>query len=203
MVTVRVRTTMRARARVCVCLQALMRYHSMKIAEINRIIRNYWTVTYRGEDIDTIEIRSDLEAGRKKRGRTYNYRVVMRKGEAELDMKGRCSAGQKVLASLVIRLALAETFCADCGILALDEPTTNLDEANKRGFAQALARCARVCCVSLFVCLFVCLFLLFVCVRLSVWCAAQSWYRGSLCGVRMPSMCMCCGVVIGQGCACG
>ena len=54
-------------------------------------------------------------------------------------MRGRCSAGQKVLASLVIRLALAETFCLNCGILALDEPTTNLDHANKIGFAQALS----------------------------------------------------------------
>eukprot|EP00967_Tisochrysis_lutea_P131101 scaffold227555_cov18-Tisochrysis_lutea.AAC.1 len=33
----------------------------------------------------------------------------------------------QVLACLVIRLALAETFCLNCGILALDEPTTNLD----------------------------------------------------------------------------
>eukprot|EP00961_Rhodomonas_salina_P158195 2129608-Rhodomonas_salina.4 len=47
---------------------------------------------------------------------------------AELDMRGRCSAGQKVLASLVVRMALAETFCHNCGILALDEPTSNLDE---------------------------------------------------------------------------
>ena len=30
-------------------------------------------------------------------------------------------------ASLIIRLALAETFSATCGIIALDEPTTNLD----------------------------------------------------------------------------
>jgi hypothetical protein len=37
----------------------------------------------------------------------------------------------QVLASLVIRMALAETFCLDCGIMALDEPTTNLDERNK------------------------------------------------------------------------
>lgn len=51
-------------------------------------------------------------------------------GGAELEMRGRCSAGQKVLACLVIRLALAETFCLSCGILALDEPTTNLDAAN-------------------------------------------------------------------------
>jgi DNA repair protein RAD50 len=48
-------------------------------------------------------------------------------GGVELDMRGRCSAGQKVLACLIIRLALAETFCLNCGILALDEPTTNLD----------------------------------------------------------------------------
>ncbi len=54
------------------------------------------------------------------------YRVVMYSGGAELDMRGRCSAGQKVLACLIIRLALAETFCLNCGILALDEPTTNL-----------------------------------------------------------------------------
>ena len=51
----------------------------------------------------------------------------MIKNEAEMEMRGRCSAGQKVLASLVIRLALAQTFSANCSIIALDEPTTNLD----------------------------------------------------------------------------
>ena len=63
----------------------------------------------------------------------------MIKGEAELDMRGRCSAGQKVLASIVIRLALAESFCVSTGIMALDEPTTNLDAPNKKGLARALA----------------------------------------------------------------
>jgi len=48
------------------------------------------------------------------------------------------SAGQRVLASIIIRLALAETFCIDCGILALDEPTTNLDEENSRSLAVML-----------------------------------------------------------------
>ena len=38
--------------------------------------------------------------------------------------------GQKVLASVVIRLALAEAFSINCGILTLDEPTTNLDYKN-------------------------------------------------------------------------
>ncbi|VDL96033.1 unnamed protein product [Schistocephalus solidus] len=99
-----------------------------------------------------------------KQRRTYNYRVVMVKAssasmasgsqrlggnsrsnksarissEARLDMRGRCSAGQKVLASLVIRLALAEVFCLQCGVLALDEPTTNLDRENIESLAYAL-----------------------------------------------------------------
>jgi len=65
----------------------------------------------------------------------------MTKGSnTRMDMRGRCSAGQRVLASIVIRLALAETFCLDCGVMALDEPTTNLDYDNKRGLAIALAQ---------------------------------------------------------------
>lgn len=101
-----------------------------------------WQLIYKGQDIDMIEIESGQEEGAvaKRGSRSYNYRVVMRKGDVPLDMRGRCSAGQKVLASIVIRLALAETFCLNCGLLALDEPTTNLDEANKVGLAHALAR---------------------------------------------------------------
>eukprot|EP00742_Colponemidia_sp_Colp-10_P008951 GILJ01009725.1.p1 GENE.GILJ01009725.1~~GILJ01009725.1.p1 ORF type:complete len:1308 (+),score=257.68 GILJ01009725.1:108-3926(+) len=117
--------------------KALLKYHSVKMEEINKIIKELWQVTYRGNDIDTIEIRSD--PGSTTSRSSYNYRVVMKKADAELDMRGRCSAGQKVLACLVIRLALAETFCLNCGILALDEPTTNLDRANVEGLAQALA----------------------------------------------------------------
>ncbi|OQR95158.1 DNA repair protein RAD50 [Achlya hypogyna] len=117
---------------------SLMEFHSKKIEEINAIIRTLWQITYRGQDIDTIEILSGQDEGAKS-GRSYNYRVVMRKENTLLDMRGRCSAGQKVLAGLVIRLALAETFCLNCGILALDEPTTNLDSANKLGLAQAIA----------------------------------------------------------------
>ena len=44
----------------------------------------------------------------------------------------------QVLASLIIRLALAETFSANCGVIALDEPTTNLDRENIDSLAQAL-----------------------------------------------------------------
>lgn len=121
---------------------ALMKFHRMKIANLNSIIRDLWRLTYRGGDIDTIEIRSDADRTKTtSRGkRNYNYRVVMTKGSADMDMKGRCSAGQKALASLIIRVALADTFGIHCGILTLDEPTTNLDKENKKAFATGLAQ---------------------------------------------------------------
>lgn len=117
--------------------KALMRFHTMKMEEINKIIRELWQQTYRGQDIDYIRIHSDSEGAGT---RSYSYKVLMQTGDAELEMRGRCSAGQKVLASLIIRLALAETFCLNCGILALDEPTTNLDGPNAESLAAALHR---------------------------------------------------------------
>ena len=39
---------------------------------------------------------------------------------------------------MIIRLALAEAFCLDCGVLALDEPTTNLDSDNVSSLAHSI-----------------------------------------------------------------
>ncbi|KAF4374620.1 hypothetical protein G4B88_004872, partial [Cannabis sativa] len=75
--------------------KALMRFHTLKMEEINKIIRELWQQTF------------------------------------------LC---RPVLASLIIRLALAETFCLNCGILALDEPTTNLDGPNAESLATALLK---------------------------------------------------------------
>ncbi|KAK3355628.1 LOW QUALITY PROTEIN: hypothetical protein B0H65DRAFT_505507 [Neurospora tetraspora] len=120
---------------------AIMQYHSLKMEEINRTIGELWQSTYQGTDIDTIQIRSDMEStasGAANTRRVFNYRVYMIKGDTEMDMRGRCSAGQKVLACIIIRLALAESFGANCGLIALDEPTTNLDSDNIRSLAESL-----------------------------------------------------------------
>lgn len=115
--------------------RALLSFHTDKMSDINRSVKELWQKTYRGADIDYIAIRADSEGAG---ARSYNYRTVMVCCGTELEMRGRCSAGQRVLACIVIRLALAETFCLNCGILALDEPTTNLDSANSASLAQAL-----------------------------------------------------------------
>lgn len=174
--------------------RALHNYHTRKINEVNKVIKELWQVIYQGRDIETIEIESGYDAppatttstaATSRTNRSYNYRVIMKKFDismddneieaasltrargkntinstTSLDMRGRCSAGQKVLASIVIRLALAQTFSlsntnsVSSGsdsftsisssltphFIALDEPTTNLDSANKLSLAQALAR---------------------------------------------------------------
>jgi DNA repair protein RAD50 len=116
--------------------KAIMKYHSLKMEEINSIIAELWRRTYKGSDVDTIMIRSENENTRG--NKSYNYRVVMVKQNTEMDMRGRCSAGQKVLASIIIRLALAECFSVNCGMIALDEPTTNLDRDNIISLARSL-----------------------------------------------------------------
>jgi DNA repair protein RAD50 len=119
--------------------ESVMIYHNKKMEQINKVIKDLWKLTYKGKDIDTIEIKSDVEKTGS-RYHSFNYRIVFKNMDGtELDMRGRCSAGQKVLGSLLIRLALAEAFCVDCGVLALDEPTTNLDTENIAGLAEALA----------------------------------------------------------------
>lgn len=116
--------------------KAIMQYHSLKMEEINGLIDELWRNTYVGSDVDTILIRSDNENARG--NKTYNYRVCMVKQDVEMDMRGRCSAGQRVLACIIIRLALAECFGVSCGLIALDEPTTNLDRDNIIALARSL-----------------------------------------------------------------
>ncbi|KAI3753479.1 hypothetical protein L2E82_25533 [Cichorium intybus] len=110
--------------------RALMRFHRMKMEEINKIIRELWQQTYGGQDIDYISIHSDAEHGGT---RSYSYKVVMQTGDAELEMRGRCSAGQKIGIN-------GNLFCLNCGILALGEPTTNLDVPNAESLTGALIR---------------------------------------------------------------
>ena len=116
--------------------KAIMKYHGLKMDNINGIMEELWRATYQGTDVDTILIRAENDSPGA--GKSYNYRVVMVKQGTEMDMRGRCSAGQKVLASIIIRLALAEVFSANCGLIALDEPTTNLDRPNIEALAKAL-----------------------------------------------------------------
>ncbi len=81
--------------------RSLLSHHGMKISNINKIIRELWRLTYKGKDISNIEIQSGQDNA-SRANCSYNYRIVMYKGATQMDMRGRCSAGQRVLASIVI-----------------------------------------------------------------------------------------------------
>ncbi|TKR57799.1 hypothetical protein L596_030451 [Steinernema carpocapsae] len=107
--------------------ESIIAYHQTKMEQINNILEDLWRRVYKGSDIQSIKIKSspvDLTEDKRK---SYDYCVMMTVDSVEVEMRDRCSAGQKVLASILIRIALADVFAGRCSILALDEPTTNLD----------------------------------------------------------------------------
>uniref|UniRef100_A0A915EDG1 Zinc-hook domain-containing protein n=1 Tax=Ditylenchus dipsaci TaxID=166011 RepID=A0A915EDG1_9BILA len=105
---------------------AIISFHQQKMAQINQILKELWMRVYKGNDIESIKIKSQPVTGGEKK-KSYDYSVVMVVDQVEIDMRDHCSAGQKVLAAILIRIALADVFAGNCPILALDEPTTNLD----------------------------------------------------------------------------
>lgn len=118
----------------------MIEYHTKKITRINETIRDLWRNIYRGNDIDYIEVETSADEAnyQNSRKRSYNYRVIQCKNGIKSSLRGNCSAGQRVLACLIIRIALAETFCSNCGVLTLDEPTTNLDQENIHALVESL-----------------------------------------------------------------
>ncbi|XP_011173530.2 DNA repair protein RAD50 [Solenopsis invicta] len=119
---------------------AMIEYHEERMSTVNKIMRKLWKHVYKGTDTSSIEICTEPTKETANNRRSYCYKLMQTKHGCKMDMRGRCSAGQKVLASIIIRLALAETFCKNCGILALDEPTTNLDEENAKSLADMLTK---------------------------------------------------------------
>ena len=129
--------------------EGVVAVHSARMSELNEILGRLWMETYRGADIATVKVVAEDtgEAAKAGTGLTkHNYRVLMRKGLGGggwLDMRTHCSAGQRVLACILIRVALAEVFSRSVGFLVLDEPTTNLDEENSANLAASLAHLVR------------------------------------------------------------
>ncbi|GIQ82070.1 DNA repair protein Rad50, eukaryotes [Kipferlia bialata] len=123
---------------------AVIEFHTAKMEEVNDTLKELWRTTYTATDILYIYLHSSgaTMTGRRK---TYSYCLMMGVrspgGEIKsIPMRGRCSAGQRVMASILVRVALSVTFGSECAMLCLDEPTTNLDAANAESLAGALHR---------------------------------------------------------------
>jgi DNA repair protein RAD50 len=117
---------------------SIIAYHKEKINEINSIIAKLWSETYKGRDIEKICINADIDKTSKRS--SFSYRIAFWAKGQEVDMRGRCSSGQRMMASLVIRIALAQAFSGSFTLIALDEPTTNMDVSNSEGLAECIAQ---------------------------------------------------------------
>ncbi|CEF70410.1 DNA repair protein RAD50 [Strongyloides ratti] len=117
--------------------KSIISFHNTKMSEVNLALEELWKRIYKGNDIETIRITSKTKDDSSKR-MSYDYMVMMVVDGVEMDMRDRCSSGQKMLACILIRVALSEVFCLNCPILALDEPTTNLDIDKVESIAEML-----------------------------------------------------------------
>lgn len=117
--------------------KSIITFHEQMIAKINEVLRARWRQIYQGTDIDLIEL-VDEEIVRNKNQKAFNYYLAMRKGGIRMKMREKSSAGQKALASIILRMTLAELFVKDFAFIALDEPTANLDLANVQSLARAI-----------------------------------------------------------------
>lgn len=120
------------------CFQhSITTFHNQMIIKINDVLKARWRHIYKGSDIDYIElIDEEIKKGNDKSA--YNYYVGMCKSGVRMKMREKSSAGQRALASIILRMTLAELFVKDLGFMALDEPTANLDAANAESLAEAI-----------------------------------------------------------------
>lgn len=117
---------------------SIISFHDQMIIKINEVLKARWRQIYRGSDIDLIEL-VDEEVVKGKDKKVVNYFIAMRKKGVRMKMREKSSAGQKALASIILRMVLAELFVKDFAFIALDEPTSNLDAANVLSLARAIA----------------------------------------------------------------
>jgi DNA repair protein RAD50 len=122
-----------------------------RMADINARIQDLWHLADKCLHIDGISIETDdawlrVEQScstmlRRKRRAHRQYNVMQWKLDHRVSMRGRCSARQKALASLVMRCAIAESYRVG-GVLALDEPAAGLDPTSIQTLAQAIGALA-------------------------------------------------------------
>lgn len=115
----------------------IIKKHQDMIDDINNYLKDYWEMLFPHDDIPTIL----MEAAKKSEGAIrvdYNYHFKMQtcRNNEELQMRGRSSHGEKILASLIIRCAFTEKFASGCPIVAFDEPEGCLDEGVVRNLVD-------------------------------------------------------------------
>ena len=87
------------------------------IEEINEALCEVWPAVYPYSDYTGVKIEADEK----------DYRLLMEKNGAWLEVDAIASGGERACLCLGLRIAFATVLTPDIGVLILDEPTHNLD----------------------------------------------------------------------------
>lgn len=99
------------------------------VEAVNSAMTETWNVIYPYGDY----------AGMRLRAEASDYVLELQRGEAWVQVEGIASGGERVCASLAMRIAVATVLVPNLSWLILDEPTHNLDAEGVKTLAKALA----------------------------------------------------------------
>ncbi|KAJ5066220.1 rad50 [Anaeramoeba ignava] len=122
--------------------QSIQTYQSTFFHNINAKLKKLWRKTYHPTGITHLKI-EPLDSQNIKSTKQPLFEVVAYAQNTEIHFKKESSQGQQMLASLLIRIAIAESLCPFFPVLSLDEPTANLDFEIKSNFAKSLSKIIR------------------------------------------------------------
>ena len=75
----------------------MIEYHEERMNTVNNLMSKLWGLVYKGQDTTSIQIHAHATtSGGAEKKRQFNYKLIQIKHGIEMDMRGRCSAGQKV-----------------------------------------------------------------------------------------------------------
>ncbi len=112
--------------------ESIKEVRKRRVDLINKTVKLVWNAVYRSQYSDYKDISFSMESARS--GYTYSLKV---KGDEWYDVDV-LSGGERMLALLALRIAMAYLLSKKSGFLILDEPTHNLDENISRKLAEFL-----------------------------------------------------------------
>ncbi|KAH0573566.1 RAD50 DNA repair protein RAD50 [Spironucleus salmonicida] len=115
---------------------AITTFQDSCFTRANSILESLWVQVYSRKDIETIKLSRNVQK--------QTLEILGLSNHEWRPLTGMISAGQKALASILIRVALVSALNVGVAIFSTDEPTNFLDEGNEGELARVLAEfCAK------------------------------------------------------------
>ncbi|CAL5996137.1 RAD50_DNA repair protein [Hexamita inflata] len=111
-------------------------YQIIKLDQINQILMNLWNGSYcKNSDLNAIE---SILLVQQESSIQVKAVVKTARGETLRSVRTGVSSGQRVMISILLRIAFSKAFQTNLRCMCLDEPTNFLDQQNAESLSQML-----------------------------------------------------------------